>query len=253
MSIPPYVFDESHEVVRDFSAFSGVPVGVLEERLNDFRGLTRDEWERNPGATWEQKAETYYVTAKSYVFDLLRSNYSRAAVAEKLDRFEPRILSSIRRNPGGSFLEFGGGTGVVCQIAAEMGKDVTYVDLPGAAFEFAAWRFRRLGLPVTMIEATPTGVELPRAYDVVFSDAVFEHLIDPVGAARTLAAHLRPSGFLGLLVDLDGENPDLPMHRPVDLRAVHGALEGEGLAPEFGSGTFVSGWSRPAVSAGRAA
>lgn len=243
-AVPPYVFDPGHEVVRDFAEFSGLSVQELSRRVDDFRRLSAEEWRVHPGADWREKAATFYCTSETYVYDLLRANPSRAFVLDKLDRFEPRLLPALREHPGRRLLEFGGGTGVFCQIAAEMGKKVTYVDLPGRVSEFAAWRFGRLALDVEMVLVHPDALELRGEWDLGFSDAVFEHLLDPVGTARTLARHLAPGGFLGLLVDLEGDNPELPMHRLVDLGAVQEALAAEGLSPRFGLGSFVSGWDR---------
>lgn len=243
--IPPYVFEADHEVVRDFAEYSGLPLGDVAAAMNDFRRLNREEWEALPEPSWEARAERFYGVSSNYVFDLLRGNPSRAFVLANLERFEPRILAALRAHPGRRFLEFGGGTGVFCQIMAEMGKDVTYVDLPGPVAEFAAWRFRRLGIRVKRLLVEPGRLVLPNDYDLIYSDAVFEHLVDPEGTARILAARLAPGGFFGLLVDLEGENPEMPMHRNVDIRAVHDALESSGLRPEFGRNLFASGWTRP--------
>ena len=244
--IPPYVFEPEHEVVRDFAEFSGLSIEELSRLIDDFRRLSAEEWRAHPGAGWGEKAATFYGASETYVYDLLRANPSRSFVLEKLGRFEPRLVEALREHPGRRLLEFGGGTGVFCQIAVEMGKSVTYLDLPGRASEFAAWRFRKLCLDVDVVLVRPGDLELHGEWDVIFSDAVFEHLVDPVGTARTLARHLAPGGFLGLLIDLEGDNPELPMHRPVDLAAVQGALAAEGLSPRFGLGSFVSGWDRPA-------
>lgn len=245
MTIPPYVFDPSHEVVRDFAEYSGRSVADLSRDLDDFRRLVRDEWDAQPGRTFEERARSFYPSSRTYVLDLLRVNTSRADVVAKLDRFEPRVLAAIRAQAGRRFLEFGGGTGVFCQVMAEEGRRVTYLDLPGPVADFAAWRFRRLGLDVEVLLVPPGELpSIPGSYDVVFSDAVFEHLVDPEGTARVLARSLAPGGFFALLVDLEGENPDVPMHREVEIGALHAALEDEGLVAAFGRGGFASGWRR---------
>ncbi len=243
MTIPPYVFDPGDEVVRDYAEYSGLPLPRIVEALGDFRRLNREEWESLPGS-WPERAERFYAVSRNYVFDLLRGNPSRKAVLENLERFEPRIMKTFREHPGKTFLDFGGGTGVFCQIMAGLGKEVTYLDLDGPVAAFAAWRFRKLGLGVERLVAQPHAFRLPRDFDLIFSDAVFEHLIDPAGTARELGRHLAPGGFFGLLVDLEGANPEMPMHRDVDIGSVHGALEEAGLSPLFGRGTFASGWAR---------
>lgn len=246
MPIPPYVFLPHHELVRDYATWSGRDLADVAADLDDFRRLVREEWERLPDGGFAERSCAFYAGARTYVLDLLRVNTSRADVLAKLDRFEPRVLASIRAHPGRRFLEFGGGTGVFCQVMAEEGRQVTYVDLPGPVAEFAAWRFRRLGLDVDVVLVPPGELPvLPGSYDLLFSDAVFEHLPDPEGTARALARVLSPGGFFALLIDLEGENPEIPMHRAVDVDAVHAALEAEGLVAEFGRGAFASGWRRP--------
>lgn len=246
MSIPPYVFEPHHEVVRDYAEWSGRPLEELVADLCDFRRIVREEWESLPPGGFAERARAFYGASRTYALDLLRVNTSRADVLAKLDRFEPRVLASLRAHPGRRLLEFGGGTGVFCQAMAEEGRAVTYVDLPGPVAEFAAWRFRKLGLDVEVLLVPPG--EPPRlggTWDLLFSDAVLEHVPDPEATARTLARALSPGGFLALLVDLEGENPEIPMHREVDVAAVHAALEAEGLLAEFGKGAFASGWRRP--------
>ncbi len=249
MSLPPYVFDAAHEVVLDYAEYSGMPLPGIVACLSDFRRLNREEWEALPGS-WADRAERFYALSRNYIFDLLRGHPSRRVVLENLQRFEPRIMENFRGHAGRTFLDFGGGTGVFCQIMAELGKEVTYADLAGPVSDFAAWRFQKLGLKVERVVSEPRALRLPRGFDLIFSDAVFEHLIDPLRSARELAGHLLPGGFMGLLVDLEGENPDMPMHRNVDIVALHRVLEGSGLSSLFGFGTFASGWCRPSGAPG---
>jgi len=246
--IPPYVFQEDHEIVRDYATFSGRGIAEVARLVDDFRKLSADEWNAHPGGSWREKAATFYGASWTYVFDLLRTNPSPSFVEEKLDRFEPRLLPAFRENRGRRLLEFGGGTGAFCQLAASWGKRPTYLDVPGHVADFARWRFTRHHFDVELLLVDPGApLALPerRQWDLLFSDAVLEHVTDPEGTARTLASAVAPGGFFGLLVDLEDDNPELPMHRSVDLGRVHAALRGAGLVPRFGEGLFVSGWDRP--------
>ena len=246
MSIPPYVFLPHHELVRDYATWSGRDLADVAAARPRRRRRGRAAWARQAGGGVAARTRAINAGSRTYVLDLLRVNTSRADVLAKLDRFEPRVLASIRAHPGRRFLEFGGGTGAFCQVMAEEGREVTYVDLPGPVAQFAAWRFRRLGLDVDVVLVPPGELPvLPGSYDLLFSDAVFEHLPDPEGTARALARVLSPGGFFALLIDLEGENPEIPMHRAVDVGAVHAALEAEGLVAVFGRSEFASGWRRP--------
>ncbi len=244
-NVPLYEYDESHEVVRDYAEYAGLPVAEIASRINACQAVNRDEWLKQPGTTWEEKAGTFYANASGYIFDLLHGNRSRAYVRQKLDHFEPRILQALEAQKGSDVLDFGGGTGTFCHLMHDAGMNPTYLDLEGPVPRFAAWRFAKHGLPIRRIISSPTRLELDATFDLVFSDAVFEHLIDPVGVTRTLAAHLRAGGFFALLVDLEGHTEDMPMHRDVDVDVIHGTLEESGLVCEFGRGRFASGWRKP--------
>ena len=108
---------------------------------------------RGTGST--PKAARFYGRSQSYIYDLLSSNYRKEAVVEKLNGMHPKILQSIKTHAGHRFLEFGGGFGVMCQLAHEWGKEVTYVDLPGLVADFAAWRFQRHGWPIRLLLTEP--------------------------------------------------------------------------------------------------
>ena len=162
-------------------------------------------------------------------------DYRKEAVVEKLNGMHPKILQSIKTHAGHRFLEFGGGVGVMCQLAHEWGKEVTYVDLPGLVADFAAWRFQRHGWPIRLLLTEPRGLCLEEQYDIIFSDAVLEHVVDPDQVARELSlGTLLPHGLLVLLVDLGGPSDDWPMHRSIDIVHVHELIEAHGFRNTLG-------------------
>ncbi len=77
----------------------------------------------------------------------------------------------------------------MCPLAHEWGKEVTYVDLPGLVADFAVWRFKRHGWPIRMLLSDPKGLRLEDQYDVVFSDAVLEHVVDSDQVISELCRH----------------------------------------------------------------
>lgn len=241
---PAYVYDPSHTVVNDYAEYSGLSVQTIADRINVNTEINSAAWRALRGTgTWEAAAMRFYGEAETYIYDLLSMNYSEKAVLDKLDRFDLAITSSIRDHPGKDFLEFGGGLGVFCEIASGWGKRVTYLDLPGPVMDFARWRFRKYSLPVACFDSCPRYMRLWHSFDIIFTDAVFEHLIDPEQVLGELLAHLNPGGLLLLLVDL-GNDPARPMHRPIDIRSLHDQIRTAGCWNLFGDGTFCSAWTK---------
>ncbi|MGO8745653.1 MAG: glycosyltransferase [Thermoguttaceae bacterium] len=231
-------------VVNDFREFSGLSTATIEENINRHSELAREEWRALEGDGFDAKAARFYGRSQSYIYDLLSSNYRKEAVVEKLNGMHPKILQSIKTHAGHRFLEFGGGVGVMCQLAHEWGKEVTYVDLPGLVADFAAWRFQRHGWPIRLLLTEPRGLCLEEQYDIIFSDAVLEHVVDPDQVARELCTHTAPRGLLVLLVDLGGPSDDWPMHRSIDIVHVHELIEAHGFRNTLGRHSFASVWAK---------
>lgn len=239
-----YRYRPGDSVIEDFAAFSGLSIADIEYRMREHKALAGADWRAIDSGSFEDNVGRFYENSDHYVFDLLSSNYSTEAVVRKLDLFSPQLLKSIRRHPGSSVLEFGGGTGVFCELLMRMGKDVTYLDIPGRPLEFAQWRFAKYEMPVKIIVAAPDRLELTEDYDIIFSDAVIEHLADPYETVAYLSRHVRPSGLLILLVDAAAESVDMPMHRNIDLYRLHAIVEDNGFDNELGQNAFCSIWRK---------
>ena len=134
----------------------------------------------------------------------------------------------------------------MCEIAARMGKDVVYMELRGIVSDFARWRFEKYGLKVRAVEATAGEIRVPGLYDVVFTDAVIEHLPPTlqIEATRALGNAVDKHGFLIFLVDLSGPTADDPTHHEVDIYSLHDCLRSTGLSCDTGNNLFCSIWSR---------
>ena len=231
------------EVLIDFAEFSGMDLGEIDSRIAGHKRANADEFNSSPGP------REFYSGSEGYVFDLLASNRTRAAVVSKLESFLPGIMSAIESHPGRRFMEFGGGLGVFCQVVRERsGKEVTYVDVEGRVSQFARWRLARRCPDVRALIVDQERPELGGPYDVVFTDAVIEHLEPARQAkcARMLSDTVAPGGLLFMLVDLGGHEPDMPMHFDVDPAALFRALESGGLAKVLANGEFATVWRRPA-------
>jgi len=241
-----YRYRPGDTVVEDFAEFSGLPLAEVARRVSNFEEINADEWSSMKQTEFAARAANFYGQSENFAFAILSANPRPASVVEKLDRFNPRVMQAIRAHPGKRFLEFGGGIGVFCEIVCRLGKDVHYLELDGLASRFALWRFKKLGLPITFLEAQPDRIAIPGKYDIVYTDAVLEHLPPPLQleATSALARAVEPRGLLVLLVDLSGPTPQDPMHHEVDIRKLHGILNNEGLSCEDGLYTFCSIWRR---------
>lgn len=248
---PLYTYLPAHEIVNDYADFSGLPAEEIARCINRNTDLNKQSWKTvRANASWQEAASRFYAASDTYAFDLLSMNYSKRAILDKLNGFSPEIVRMIKDHPGSEFLEFGGGLGALCEIVLGWGKRVTYLDIPGHVMDFASWRFRKYGLPIEIIVSSPTELKLHRSFDIIYTDAVFEHLIDPHQVLVELLAHVNPGGVLILLIDL-GEDPERPMHRPIDIVALHRQIREAGFLNAFGVDTFASAWVRP--GSGRAA
>ena len=241
-----YRYRAGDVVVEDFAEFSGIPLDVVIERVANFHRINADDWNALNARSFSERAATFYESSQNFVFGILSANPSPEAVIEKLNRFNPRILEAIRTHPGKRFFEFGGGIGIFCEIAARMGKHVYYMELPGIVFDFAQWRFKKLGLNVKAIVAKADMICLPGKYDIIYTDAVLEHLPQSlqIEATKAIARAVDKDGLLIFLVDLSGPSEDDPMHHDVNIKELHEYLRSGGLRCQDGYHTFCSIWRR---------
>ena len=133
-------------------------------------------------------------------------------VIEKLNKLTLSYSVLIQEHPGRRLLDFGGGTGVFCEIAHELGRYVTYLDIPGLVSEFARWRFWEYQLPIGVQIASPEN-RLSSAVRRLYFDAVPEHL---PGRSRssswTTCAELCSTGGLLILYLSDLSSRADPTH-----------------------------------------
>jgi len=189
---PVYLTDADLE---DLSTFTGMSHEACRERLRTYSmAEMADAWRRADPKNPEQIIE-FYSTTDLYIWELMQWHASPArlgywhALAELVRRWPPR--DGYRR-----VLDFGCGVGTDALFLASQGYDVTLVDVPGLTFEFARHRFRRRSLAARFVESRVPLPEPDGTYDVVVCFDVFEHLPDPLEAARRLVAALRPAGIM---------------------------------------------------------
>lgn len=202
-------------LIQLYAEYSGLTEDEVRLGVENFGTFNSQDWQLTPGSTWAEKAERFYGTAQGYIFDLIAGNRSKYELLAKWQREGHwEWLSSA----GPEFLEFGGGLGLGCALMRDRGHKVTYVDVDGTSSRFARWYFKRQGYTDIEVVLTPA-VELVlpagRQWDFVFTEAVIEHLIDPVGTVEKLARAVRPGGVLYLLVDAHACLEAFPMHRDI--------------------------------------
>ncbi|MDB5812132.1 MAG: Methyltransferase type 12 [Betaproteobacteria bacterium] len=241
-----YVYAPGDSVVEDYAAFSQTPLEQVCAHIADFHRINAADWHKLEGRSFAERAAEFYEASDNFIYGILSANPQPQSVIDKLNRFNPKIVQAVKAHRGRRFFEFGGGAGVFCEIAARMGKDVYYMELPGLAFQFASWRFRKLGLHVTTLEAKAGSIRVPGRYDIVYTDAVLEHLPPALQMEATgaLGAAVDDKGLLVFLVDLGGPTAEDPMHHEVDIVALHRRLADTGLDCEDGLNTFCSLWRR---------
>ena len=226
-------------LMEDYSGWSGISYEAVRSRVLDGRKELAKDYSQH------DSEESFYRDSFAYVYDVMSASDTPQDLENKLEKFMPGITNVIK-NTYGRLIDFGGGTGLFCEWAVKNTKmHVSYCDLPGHLSSFAEWRFTKHKLSVEMVFAGMTDFTLPRTYDVIFSDAVWEHL-DPemqLRYADKLPTYLNDGGLFVLLIDLAGESIEMPMHYNVDVVKVHDEIE-KHLVCVYGRNNFASVWRR---------
>lgn len=154
---------------------------------------------------------------------------------ETLSWYQPRAAVSLRLielagvGPGDRIIDVGGGASVLVENLLEAGhRELTVLDLSGAALARTRSRLRGRAAAVTWLEADVTSADLaPGAYDLWHDRAVFHFLVEP-GDRRayvsTLRGALRPGGHV-IIATFAEDGPErcsgLPVRRygPQQLQA----------------------------------
>lgn len=185
----------SEDDVEDLSSFTGMSREECRERLRSYTLAEHAEaWERADPKTPEELLD-FYRSTDLYVWELMQWHASaeRLPYWEALSTFAARFSSS---NGYRRVYDFGCGVGTDGLFLALRGYEVTLVDVGGPAFRFAQHRFERRGLSARFVESRSSLPEPTEIYDAAVCFDVFEHLPDPLVAARRLISALRPDGIL---------------------------------------------------------
>ncbi len=154
---------------------------------------------------------------------------------ETVSWYQPRAAVSMRLieragvSPGDRIIDVGGGASVLVENLLEAGhREVTVLDLSGAALARTRSRLGGRAAAVTWLEADVTAADLPAAgYDLWHDRAVFHFLVEPgdrEAYLRTLRQALRPGGH-AIIATFAEDGPErcsgLPVRRygPQQLQA----------------------------------
>lgn len=228
-------------IINDYSEYSGISVEEILLKCSNFKDLNKENFNNF------QSTHDFYKSSDTYIFDLFNANLTLDILRSKINLFSPGLMDEISQKPSGvKFLEFGGGLGVFCELVKSINPniEVTYCDIKTKISDFTLWRFEKYKSDIKTLIIPQGDFSFEEKYDMIFSDAVIEHLPQSQQEiyVRKLSSYLNKNGSLYLIIDLEGENPDMPMHFNVDIIKLHSILEFENMTCVYGKNNFSSRW-----------
>jgi len=128
-----------------------------------------------------------------YPFDYHMRNVGIDDVRAAAERERYKIELVTARSAPGRLLEVGGSTGLFAYLADRSGFDVTVVEMDSASCRFLT---QVVGVKAIESNDVASAIADHDPYDVVTLWHVLEHLPDPWGALRALAAKLSVGGVM---------------------------------------------------------
>jgi len=186
------------------------------------------DWERSVHQVEEHQVEMFYESANYYIDELMwwhtlaEDNSPLAYVAA----LEFALLTDCR-----TYLDFGSGVGSGALLFRNHGFDVTLADISSGMLAFCKERFSQRRRQANFLDLKNS--TLPEiGFDFVTAMDVFEHLVDPLGAAESLYRCLRPGGYIYGRFSGD-ETEDRPQHIVRDFRPIFERFTELGLKEVF--------------------
>jgi SAM-dependent methyltransferase len=198
----------------------------IEARCRSIGSELKGDWERIVNHDDVSSIDRFYDQSPAHVFELtwwhtLEDDQTPLAYVLALD--------FARRRPGRRYLDFGAGVGSGALLFAKHGFEVALADISSPLLRFAEWRLVQRGLTAQTVDLKTLKLP-PRAFDVITTMDVFEHLTDPVAAVDQLAEALRPGGHIFGRFAAE-KDPERPQHILFDFEptfrrlALHGFTE----------------------------
>lgn len=207
-------------VHRLYAEHSGLPVGVVTQCAQHAVAASQLVWPECAGASWAEKARTFFEQHEESLFLQMHRSTSRAHRRQQY--VDGGLWELLVAGQVGSVLDFGGGLGLTSSLLQEAGQRVTYCDVDGPAARFARWYFDYNGQEtIEVLHTAAAMAPLPdRQWDLVNAESVLEYLGDPVATVECLADAVRPGGVLHLELDQHEASSACPMRRLVTLAAL---------------------------------
>ena len=120
------------------------------------------------------------------------------------------------------------------------------VDVDGYISEFAIWRYRKYKIDIETILIPQDDFQFDKKFNIVYSDAVWEHFSPKkqIDYLYKIDKYINNNGMFILIIDLAGEEKDMPMHYNVDICNIHNTLKNIGYTNSYGDGYFASVWNK---------
>ena len=178
-------------VFGDLTAYLQLPIeAIAREYWRYHEGEDLIAQQRVGEAKDEAPVLAYYAATPHYLYELSYWEASR----DKQAWF--RVVATACRKYGlRRVLDFGGGVGGLGLYLNSRGIRCDHLDVAGRTFEFAAWRFAKHDLDVTMLDVTSANRRPTGPYDTIVAWDVLEHLFDLEGVIRNIAQLLRSRGW----------------------------------------------------------
>ncbi|MEQ9506240.1 MAG: class I SAM-dependent methyltransferase [Hyphomonas sp.] len=198
--------DPVKAVLEELSEFSGLPIAEVEQIAANSNRITGEKWAQADRSTPEGM-RAFYASVSNWVFGTLNYHAKQAL----LDHAPlPAIVAGeLDGVPPGEFLDFGAGVGTACLLFDRIGWRVTAADVSPPLMEFAAWRFRKHGANIPIIDLNAQDLE-PGKYDVIAGFNTMAHIVDVRPTIEKLWRALKPGGLL--MFDIDSRSKDQQMY-----------------------------------------
>lgn len=143
--------------------------------------------------------------------------YARADFREVNRAFVARLFELAPRERGHVCLDLGTGPGDIAVMASMEGPkwDVVALDASPPMLRFARDRLQRAGRPPNLAFVLADAKRTPfpnHTFDIVFSNSILHHVIDPIALWQETKRLLRPGGLIFFRDLLRPETPEAARH-----------------------------------------
>lgn len=168
-------------------------------------------------------------------------------------KMDAPLLELLNPQAGERILDVGCGTGQLTAQIAQTGASVVGLDLDEAMLLQARSNYPHL----EFVQGNAAGFHFAEPFDVVFSNAALHWVLDAEGAARSMAAALKPGGCLvaelgdGAMCNISSRLPALPWWPWAT--AIVFAIPGtsprfQAIPPCWKSTAYTSGWPNSSIA-----